>query len=296
MKRVGKGFVPNYDGFFEGEEPFDPGSMNFKNASGLDGFSYSFLARMLFSCLVDADYLCTERFIKGAPREAVPSRPLGELLESLNAKTSQFFPPKTKLDKARCKLLEDCLSSSSEKPGVFSMTVPTGGGKTLSSLTFALSHALSGSNGMRRVIYAIPYTSIIEQNSEVFRGVLGASNVLEHHSSFDYSDRDDSEDDSPSGEALRLATENWEAPVVVTTNVQLFESLFSCKPSRCRKLHNIAGSVIVLDEAQMIPTGLLEPCVRVLSELVHRYGCSVVLCTALPTEVGVPGNEGNRGN
>ena len=127
---------------------------------------------------------------------------------------------------------------------------------------------------MRRVIYAVPYTSIIEQNAEVFRKVVGANNVLEHHGNFDF---DNAGED---GGLLRLATENWDAPVVVTTNVQLFESLYASKTSRCRKLHNITNSVIVLDEAQMLPAKQLLPCVRALAELVHRYGCTVVLCTA----------------
>ncbi|MDT8440836.1 MAG: CRISPR-associated helicase Cas3' [Desulfuromonadales bacterium] len=153
--------------------------------------------------------------------------------------------------------------------------MPTGGGKTLSSLSFALDHALV--NGQRRIIYAIPFTSIIEQNAAVFQQILGRDAVLEHHCNY-------KEKDEP-GEAgydrrRGLAVENWNAPLVVTTNVQFFESLFSNRPSRCRKLHNIAGSVIVLDEAQAIPTEYLEPCLLALRELVAHYRCSVVLCTA----------------
>lgn len=169
-------------------------------------------------------------------------------------------------------VLEQCAEAAEGEPGVYSLTVPTGGGKTLSSMRFALRHACA--HGMRRVIYAAPYTSIIEQNADVYRGLFGSDNVLEHHADFDFDTLGES------GGRMRLAAENWDAPVVVTTNVQLFESLHSDKTSRCRKLHNIAGSVIILDEAQMIPTDYLRPCVRALAEPVNRYGCTVLLCTA----------------
>lgn len=239
-----------------------------------DWFVLSFLTRMVFSCLVDADFLCTERFMQGEERKVLSSEGLDVLSARLEDKIASFYPPKTELNETRCNLLDVCARVAEEPPGVFSLTVPTGGGKTYASMRFALRHALAGDHGMRRVIYGVPYTSIIEQNAAVFREVLGEHNVLEHYANFDF---DDAGED---GDALRLATENWDAPVVVTTNVQLFESLFAHKTSRCRKLHNIAGSVIVLDEAQMLPTKQLLPCVRVLVELVERYGCSVVLCTA----------------
>ncbi|HIS41002.1 MAG TPA: CRISPR-associated helicase Cas3' [Candidatus Aphodovivens avistercoris] len=235
-------------------------------------FSLQFFIRMLYSCLVDADYLCTERFMAGE-RARLACDSIPTLCEKLEKKLAGFYPPRTSLNKKRCGVLDACQEAGSWEPGVFSLTVPTGGGKTFASLRFALSHAVAH-DGMRRVIYAIPYTSIIDQNAREFRQVLGAENVLEHHANFDF------DDEGELGDRLRLASENWEAPVVVTTNVQLFESLFANKASRCRKLHNIAGSVIVLDEAQMIPTAQLVPCVRALVELVRNYGCSVVLCTA----------------
>ena len=238
-------------------------------------FSNAFAVRMLFSCLVDADFLCTEAFMQGQQREGLAYEPVDQLAEKLETYLEQMCGQAcpSQLNDIRQRISSECLAAAQQQPGVFTLTVPTGGGKTLASMRFALNHALR--YGMRRVVYAIPYTSIIEQNAQVFRDVFGGENVLEHHSNFDFADAGDG-----IGERLRLAAENWEAPIVVTTNVQFFESLFAAKTSRCRKLHNIAGSVIVLDEAQMIPVPCIDPCVHVLAELVVNYGCSVVLCTA----------------
>ena len=268
------GELPDYQAYASEVEVPEAMPFSFDNTTALDHFSLSFLARMVFSCLVDADFLCTERFMNGAARQPLTTDSLEVLLKRLEEKVGTFYPPQTELNKTRCEILNACVQSASESPGVYSLTVPTGGGKTYASLYFALRHALADGHGMRRVIYAVPYTSIIEQNAAVFRKELGERNVLEHHANFDF---DNAGDD---GGSLRLAAENWDAPIVVTTNVQLFESLFASKTSRCRKLHNIANSVIVLDEAQMLPIKQLLPCVRVLAELVHRYGCTVVLCTA----------------
>ena len=158
----------------------------------------------------------------------------------------------------------------SEK-GLFRLTVPTGGGKTIASLAFALRHAVK--NKMDRVIYVIPYTSIIEQNAKVFQDILGKENVLEDHSNVDYKSSEELM-------TMQLAAENWDKPVVVTTNVQFFESLFANKTSKCRKLHNIANSVIIFDEAQMLPNDYLKPCIAMVEEFLNNYGISAVLCTA----------------
>ncbi len=250
-----------------------------KESQHLAGFSLAFFARMIFSCLVDADFLDTEGFCDRERAKARPDR--GCNLEPLKQKLDQHLnhlaaeAASTPVNAKRRQVLADCRSRAQSAPQIFSLTVPTGGGKTLSSLSFALDHAVA--NRQRRVIYAIPFTSIIEQNAGIFQDILGRDAVLEHHSNF--KEKDDPEE-AAYNRKRGLAAENWDAPVVVTTNVQFFESLFSNKPSRCRKLHNIAGSVIVLDEAQAIPTEYLEPCLAALRELVDHYQCTVVLCTA----------------
>jgi CRISPR-associated endonuclease/helicase Cas3 len=175
-------------------------------------------------------------------------------------------------------VLEHAINRAPLSPGLFTMTVPTGGGKTLASLSFALEHAVQ--HGLRRVVYVIPFTSIIEQTAAVFRHALGSDDdVLEHHAAFDWGDP--SEDAGSDGlRKLRYAAENWDVPIVVTTAVQFFESLFASRPSSCRKLHNLAGAVIVLDEAQTLPLHVLRPCMAALDELARNFGASIVLCTA----------------
>lgn len=244
------------------------------------GFSLAFFTRMLFSCLVDADFLDTEAFCspeKRADRPLLDPNQLTTLKRRLDEHLVELLrkSPPTPVNQQRREILAQCRDKAGLPPQIFSLTVPTGGGKTLSSLAFALDHAVA--NKQRRIIYTIPFTSIIEQNAEVFEKILGREAVLEHHCNYK---EKDAPEDAAYDRRRGLAAENWDAPLVVTTNVQFFESLFSNKPSRCRKLHNIAGSVIVLDEAQAIPTEYLEPCLAVLRELVEHYGCSVVLCTA----------------
>ncbi len=239
-------------------------------------FSLAFLVRMVFSCLVDADFLCTERFMSGGSRPALLSDSLPALRDRLEERLARFYPPRTDLNRRRCGVLDDCLRTARDSTGIYTLTAPTGSGKTYALMRFALQHACD--HGMARVICAEPYTSIIEQNAQVYRDVLGDENVLEHQANFDFDASELVVDGI--GARLRLASENWDAPVIVTTNVQLFESLFANRTSRCRKLHNIANSVIVLDEAQMIPTQFLAPCVKALAELVENYGCTVVLSSA----------------
>lgn len=239
------------------------------------GFSLSFLTRMLFSCLVDADYLDTEAFMDDAPvRQNELS--LAPLLTLLEQHLDSFGAPKTELNRKRTEILARCKEASHMPRGLYSLTVPTGGGKTLSSMAFALRHAAE--HGLRRVIYVIPYTNIIEQTAGVFRKIFGDDAILEHHSNAGYDDAEEARD----MERLykRHASENWDIPIIVTTSVQFFESLYSNRPSKCRKLHNIANSVVIFDEAQMLPIPYLLPCVRAIAELVKNYRCTAVLCSA----------------
>jgi CRISPR-associated endonuclease/helicase Cas3 len=256
----------------------------------LQGFQASFFVRMLYSALVDADFLDTEHFVDPHKyAERLPGGPsLSSLQDALNTRLTSFQTD-TPINKLRSDILAHCRGNAHLEPGLFTLTVPTGGGKTLTSMSFALDHALR--HGLRRIIYVIPYTSIIEQNAKVFREIFPEGTVIEHHSTFDEDMlRSDARQQGADqiGAALRhrLATENWDAPVIVTTNVQFFESLFAAKPSRCRKLHNVAGSVLILDEAQMLPVPFLDPCLRALEELAHNYGCSIVLCTATQPALG----------
>lgn len=238
---------------------------------GKDGFAL--WVRMLFSALVDADFLDTERYMdsdKFARRNAWPSLvELAPLFDSHMNTLSMGAEP-TPVNALRADILCQCRAAAALEPGLFSLTVPTGGGKTLSAMAFALEHARNF--GKRRVIHVIPYTSIIEQTADVFRRIFGEA-VIEHHSNAE------SEPEKETT-ASRLACENWDAPIVVTTNVQFFESLFAARTSRCRKLHNIVDSVVVLDEAQLLPAEFLQPVLDVLNLLTRHYGVTVVLSTA----------------
>ena len=256
-------------------------------------FSYAFFTRILYSCLVDADYLDTEGFYLKLENKAVERGGYPDL-NALQHNFNQFIndfrrriaqaPKQTEaekrnaaLNRLRSEILDHAVEQAAQEQGLFTLTVPTGGGKTFTSMAFALEHAKR--HGMRRVIYVIPFTSIIEQNAAEFRkafGELGEQAVLEHHSTFD----DGKLQNEATKDKLRLASENWDAPIVVTTAVQFFESLFADRSSRCRKLHNIAGSVIILDEAQMLPLNLLLPIMQAIKELAQNYRCSVVMCTA----------------
>lgn len=245
---------------------------------------FAFWIRMLQSCLVDADFLDTEAFMDAARAEVRGVYPvLDELGASFFAKLDekQSAAAPTEVNRIRAEIRAACERMADEPAGLFSLTVPTGGGKTLSAMAFAFRHARK--YGKKRIIYVIPYTSIIEQTADTLRQFLGDANVLEHHSNFD---------PAKETQQSRLASENWDAPVIVTTTVQFFESLYACKSGRCRKLHNIAESVVILDEVQLLPTRLLKPCVAAIGELAAHYGTTLVLSTA--TQPNLPGLDGVR--
>jgi CRISPR-associated endonuclease/helicase Cas3 len=259
-------------------------------------FQLSMLTRMIFSCLVDGDYLDTDRFYAKIEARALdretPKPTLTELRAQLNAYL-EAFKVVDPIDTTRAHILTYARSHANEPIGMFSLTVPTGGGKTLTSLAFALDHAIA--HDLDRVIFVIPFTSIVEQNAAVFKkafGHLGDAAVLEHHSAFVPSPGVNAE----AAAKLRVVMDNWDAPVIVTTSVQFFESLHASKPSQCRKLHNIAGSVVILDEAQALPLKLLRPCVAVLDELALNYRTSVVLCTATQPALNAPQFKGGFKN
>ncbi len=258
-------------------------ALTLKKSNGDAAFQLGFFTRMLFSCLIDADRTCTEEFCdhdrskermglggdSGRPTLAALK---AELNNTLRVMQEEAKP--TEVNRQRAIVLDHCLKVASQPPGFFSLNVPTGGGKTLSSLAFALEHALKSGHNLRRVVIAIPFTSIIEQTADVYRKALGRlaeTALVEHHTNLQ--PRHDTRSN-------QFGVENWDAPLIVTTNVQLLESLFAYRTTPCRKLHNLARSVIVLDEAQTVPVELLKPTLAALKELVVNYGCSIVLCTA----------------
>ena len=236
--------------------------------------AYHFWVRMLFSCLVDADFLDTEAFMDAGKQAMRPSfPPIQDLKTKFDRSMHEMMQETqdTSINRIRTNILSACRSAAGQLPGLFSLTVPTGGGKTLSGTAFAIDHAIR--HGKNRIIYVIPYTSIIEQTADVLRRHFGPGNVVEHHSNI----APEREEESPE---LTLAAENWDAPVIVTTSVQFFESLYAAKPARCRKLHNIVNSVVILDEAQLLPPELLYPCIEAVNRLVSDYGTTIVLSTA----------------
>lgn len=235
------------------------------------------LERMLYSCLVDADFLDTEAFMQPEQSRfrgkydslAMLEKKLEAYLEGLKKNA-----PDTEVNRIRNEVQDWCIEESANPSGFYSLTVPTGGGKTLASVLWGIKHAIK--NGLKRVIIAIPYTSIITQTASVLRSIFGEENVLEHHSNVDHTAFDDKE----LSQTLKLATENWDYPIIVTTNVQLFESLFSNKPSDCRKLHNIAKSVLILDEVQTLPIEFLGPIIDTFDTLKRVFGVSILFTTA----------------
>jgi CRISPR-associated endonuclease/helicase Cas3 len=246
-----------------------------------DNFKFEFATRMLFSALIDADRFDTAQHANNWKMPETPKLNPTELLEKL-AKVRQSKSDNArkngideKLLKLRNKIFDDCLREAAKERGFFSLTVPTGGAKTLSAMAFALKHAEI--YGLRRIIVVIPYLSIIEQNAKEYRDAFGGDVVIENHSAVEVEEKSDDKDDL---NPLTLITENWDAPIIVTTSVQFIESLFARKPSRCRKLHNIANSVVIFDEIQTLPAKLLEPLFSVWKELKENYGVSFVFSTA----------------
>lgn len=260
--------IPSLPHWMRVERPDDPSA-----------FSLPFFTRMIFSCLVDADSLVTEALDKGS--RSFEYSTISDLSQRLDEKLHEFEtlpqdPRKKDVNEYRKRILEACQASASLAPGVFTLNVPTGGGKTLSGMSFALRHAMHSQH--RRVIVLAPYTTIIEQTADEYRRCLGEGNVIEHHSNLD--DFSDADQQTEASKNKQLAAENWDSPVIVSTTVQFFESLFANKRGRCRKLHNIANSTIILDEAQCLPTSFLDPTLRALNELADHYNCSLVLSTA----------------
>ena len=240
------------------------------------------LIRLLFSCLVDADFLDTEAFMdeerKGRRQEATSGYAPLETLRDRLTKHMEGFSTEGKINEARRAFLNQCRAHGRTCPkGYYSLFLPTGGGKTLSSMAWALETALK--HEAKRIIYVIPYTSIITQTAGIFREIFGEENVLEHHSDISFSG-DEASQEAERYERTRLLAENWDAPIIVTTNVQFFESLFSHKVSRSRKVHSIANSVVVFDEVQMFPTEFLNPMLRLLEDLRHIYGTQLLFCSA----------------
>lgn len=253
-----------------------PGSVDWRS----EPLAASLWIRMLFSALVDADFLDTEAYFdRDASQRRAGFAPIAWYREALNthldvltARVTADARSGDPVMSARAAVLAQCRAKAALPPGVFSLAVPTGGGKTLASMAFALAHAEA--HGLRRIVVAIPYTSIVEQTADVLGAVFGAGAIVEHHS------QADADDDRRDTARSRLACENWDAPVIVTTNVQLLESLFARRTSRCRKLHRLAHSVIVLDEAQLLPPPFLQPVLDALRVLVKHYGVTLLLCTA----------------
>lgn len=271
--RIKRTNIPDYS---NGLKLIDIPKIKIKSFKADERYEFSFFVRMIFSCLVDADYLDTEKFMLGTPRKYTYDS-FDNLLNRINRFIEPWWKPNSEINKIRCNFLKQCIDHGKRlSKGLYSLTMPTGGGKTIASLAFALNHVVM--QNMSRIIYVIPYTSIIDQTASIYKSILGEVNVVEHHSG-NFSLR---ETDNIDEKNFRwtLATENWDAPVIVTTAVQFFESLYSNRPSKNRKLHNVADSVIVLDEAQTIPIGYMYPCLRAIKELVNHYKCTALLCTA----------------
>lgn len=282
--------LPALNGIWKNEiegylpEKLSPPALKFEK--DFMSFQCAFVSRMILSCLVDADRLDTEQFANQAEGLSLPLRgqypSLAELKSQFDLSLNSFKQSDNDINQKRSTILSTVRHNAKTlEAGLFSLTVPTGGGKTLTSMAFALDHAETYQK--RRIIYVIPFTSIIEQNAAVFRKQFGEefqNAIIEHHSAFNESAIESYVKNPDSQTKLKMAMENWDAPIIVTTAVQFMESLFSNRPTDCRKLHRIANSIVILDEAQTLPLNLLRPCMTAIDELAKNYGCSIVLCTA----------------
>ena len=258
---------------------FEKVADQYRSSQKPDPIAVNLWLRMLFSCLVDADFLDTEAYMKNGQVQRGQFATIDKLAAKFFSQLQQkgFFAPKNALNRKRYEILQRCIQYGKKFPeGIYTLTVPTGGGKTISAFAWAMEQARTYHK--KRIIYVIPYTSIIEQTADILRSFLGDENVIEHHSQAEY---DDTQEELS---RKRLATENWDAPVIVTTNVQFFESLFANRTSRCRKLHNIADSVILFDEVQMFPVNFLTPVLQSLEALAKHFSCSLLLCSATQPE------------
>lgn len=248
---------------------------------------FSFI-KMEFSCLTDADYQDTERFMHGYSPRSYDYDSFSDIYDMFrkhiqpwidkdNKMVKENDQPLTKdeeINHMRTQMMLQCLDagSNSRKGDIRTLSIPTGGSKTLSSFAYAIAAAKKDTS-IKRIIVVIPFNTITTQTTSVLRGIVGEKNILENHSGFDF-------EDSKQGKLLQYASENWDIPIVVTTNVQFFESFFSNKPAKSRKLHNIVDSVIIFDEVQQFPANFLKPCIKCIESLAANFGARVVLSTA----------------
>lgn len=282
------------NGLAVGREVWDHAVRNIPELAKLTPFSVNFekihadlTTRLIFSSLVDADWTDTaahERSVNGLPLETPPAafqadQWLAILLEHLRSKSEGC--PQENVKACRKDVLDACLNAAETPPGIFSLTVPTGGGKTLASMAFALKHAMHHKTPFRRIIYVAPYLTILEQNEESIREALGipqsSNKLFVHHS---LAEPPEASDENSDQDAAARRAENWDAPIIITTSVQFFESLFSNKPARSRKLHNIPRSIVILDECQTLPPEVVAPTCGMLRKICENWGTTIVLCTA----------------
>ena len=267
-------------------KPFVPKLHSGIRNNPLCAFEISLETRMYLSCLVDADWQDSADKVETAVTDEWAA-----IYHRFFEKTSAIFAnaETTPINLWRTEIFNDCQTvGKNGTDKIYSLSAPTGGGKTFASMAFALERVKRGD--ARRIIYCIPYTSIIEQNADVYESVLGERNVVEHHHLAEYDDKKTGVDET---QYRSWTVDNWNAPVVLTTNVQFFESLLSNKTRKVRKLHNIANSVIILDEAQMLPISFLKPCRELLKVLASKYNCTIVLCTATQPGLHI-GEEGHE--